>query len=607
MKTGRVLFATAALLLGLAAASRAQTSNNVLLVINKSSPDSIQIGEYYARARGVDQAQILRIEVDAKDELPRADYERRIEQPIGAWLGRNGAYDRILFIVLTKGIPLRIGGSSGRQGTVASVDSELALLYRKLTGRPVSTQGLLPNPYFLGDAPIGQAKPFAHDAQDIYLVTRLDGYTTQDVIALIDRAQKPARDGRFVLDMKAAWTSDVGNDWLKRAADRLTAMGKGDSVTLETSGTMVKGVKDVLGYYSWGSNDSAIRVRHFDIGFLPGALAGMYVSTDGRTFTEPPAEWTIGSWDNRASYYAGAPQSLAGDLIRDGVTGVAAHVTEPYLDATIRPDILFPAYLSGFTLAEAYYLAMPYLSWQTVVIGDPLCLVASRRALETTTLNPDADPATELPRFFSTRRFEMAQDASKSVSPDAIKLGMKAEARGAKGDAAGAREALLQATKVDARLFVAQLLLAADFEREKDYAKAAERYRAALTTDPNNIIALNNLAYLLAVRENKPNDALPFARRAYALAPRNGSVVDTLAWTLYLSGDGIQALRYMQESIAADPTNGDALLHAAEILASAGKLNEARQFLERAVNGSPELADREDVKKLQARLASGRI
>ena len=39
------------------------------------------------------------------------------------------------------------------------------------------------------------------------------------------------------------------------------------------------------------------------------------------------------------------------------------------------PDlpILFPAYLSGMILAAAFYLTMPSLSWQNIVVGDPLC------------------------------------------------------------------------------------------------------------------------------------------------------------------------------------------------------------------------------------------
>ena len=106
--------------------------------------------------------------------------------------------------------------------------------------------------------------------------------------------------------------------------------------------------------------------------FDPGALAGMFVSTDGRTFKEPPASWQPGDGAPGARF-AGTSDSLAADLIRAGVTGVSAHVDEPYLDASIRPDIIFPAYASGRNLAESFYAAMPYLSWQTLIVGDPLC------------------------------------------------------------------------------------------------------------------------------------------------------------------------------------------------------------------------------------------
>ena len=106
----------------------------------------------------------------------------------------------------------------------------------------------------------------------------------------------------------------------------------------------------------------------------------MFVSNDARTFAEPPATW-IPSGPNGGPNFGGSWQSLAGDLIRDGVTGVAGHVSEPYLDATIRPQVLFPVYLGGFNLAESFYAAMPFLSWQTIVVGDPLCAPFRAKAI----------------------------------------------------------------------------------------------------------------------------------------------------------------------------------------------------------------------------------
>ena len=75
-------------------------------------------------------------------------------------------------------------------------------------------------------------------------------------------------------------------------------------------------------------------------------------------------------------------------------------MAEPYLDATIRPNILFPAYVSGFNLAESFYLAMPFLSWQTVVIGDPLCAPFARKALQPSDIDRGLDPTTEMPVHF---------------------------------------------------------------------------------------------------------------------------------------------------------------------------------------------------------------
>ena len=52
--------------------------------------------------------------------------------------------------------------------------------------------------------------------------------------------------------------------------------------------------------------------------------------------------------------------------------GAFGNTYEPYLSACARPDYLFPAYFEGRNLAESYYLSLLYLSWQSVVLGDPL-------------------------------------------------------------------------------------------------------------------------------------------------------------------------------------------------------------------------------------------
>ena len=130
----------------------------------------------------------------------------------------------------------------------------------------------------------------------------------------------------------------------------------------------------------------------------------MFVSTDARTLREPPAEWALGSWQDRKTHFSGSPQSLLGDIHsrrRDRCDGPRRR---PFLDGTTRPQILFPAYVAGANLAEAFYRATPFLSWQTVVIGDPLCAPFKNTALAAEDASPSVDPDTELPRFFSERR-----------------------------------------------------------------------------------------------------------------------------------------------------------------------------------------------------------
>jgi hypothetical protein len=90
--------------------------------------------------------------------------------------------------------------------------------------------GFVPNPYFAGATPSTTVEPFTHRAHDIYFVTRLDGYSLQDALALIDRAAAPKADGVFVLDRQAAKADLIPNRWLGAAAERLTAQGLGNRI-----------------------------------------------------------------------------------------------------------------------------------------------------------------------------------------------------------------------------------------------------------------------------------------------------------------------------------------------------------------------------------------
>lgn len=581
----------------LAGDARAQDGSNVLVVANEASLPSLDIAEYYVQRRSIPPNQLLKIKTSTADQITRAEYEFTIQAPIAAWLSRNAAHDRILYIVLTKGVPLRVAGTGGRTGTVSSVDSELTLLYRRMTGQAVAPNGSIGNPYYLADAPVNSATRFSHAKHDIYLVTRLDGFTTEDVKALIDRAIEPATTGRVLLDQRSG-LNQVPNEWLAEAARRLQAQGFGNRVVLEESSRVVEPEKGVLGYYSWGSNDPSMTERDPGVEFAPGALASMFVSSDARTFTEPPAEWKPGRWESSQAYYAASPQSLTGDLVRAGVTGAAGYVAEPYLDSSVRPEILFPSYLAGFSLAEAFYLALPALSWQSVVVGDPLCAPFAKASVPAADLDPPLDKDTELPSLFSARRLAAMNLKTEAA---AAKLVLRAEARLARQEVEGARASLEQAVAMDDTLTTAWRALGLLYEESSEHDKATAAYRKVIEREPKDATALNNLAYSLAVREGRLEEALPLAERAFLLA-KSPVIADTVGWIKYLMGDHAGALKLLEPAAKALPGNADVQLHAAAAFAAAGRVQDAAAALKAAEALDPTIKDRPEFQKVQKKI-----
>jgi len=346
----------------------AQGVANVLVVVNDASQLSRDIGQYYSARRGVPPRNICHIRTVGTENIARAQYDKEIAGAIGACLTRNRLTEQILYIVTTAGIPLRVGplntGSSGMQGENAGVDSELTLLYSDLkSGKPHALAGPANNPYF------GRREAkFAHPDFPIFLVTRLAAYDLEGVKAIIDGSLHAANQGKFVIDMRSPGPAE-GDSWLRQAANLLPK----DRVIFDASEKVIYDQSGVIGYAGWGSNDKNRHRRLLGFHWLPGGIATEFVSSNGRTFERPPANWNISDWKSAQLWFAGSPQTLTADYLSEGATAATGHVDEPFLMMTPHPEYLLPAYYSGRNLAESYYLSIRALSWQNIVIGDPLC------------------------------------------------------------------------------------------------------------------------------------------------------------------------------------------------------------------------------------------
>lgn len=348
----------------------AESYDDVMLVINERSWSSREIGAYFAARRNIPERNICRINVDTSETMDSATFIP-LKWQIQEWMQKQNVVNSINYIVTTKGCPLRIRTSvwdyvdsvvlkAYVQGGQCSFEDCLALINGKDSAAMLAVKINLNIPisrYY------GSTQHFKRDPVSLpmYLVTRLDAYTVEQVKSYIQRAEEPALlgEGNWVLDIDP-WRDGggykVGNDWMRWSDTLLQA--KGQTVVRNNDTVYLHGQQNVIGYASWGSNDG-----HSGGGekakpgntWLNGSIAETYVSTGGRSFKPG----------------TGYGQSLIADWIAEGVCGIKGYTDEPYLEVMARPHILFDRYTSGFNMAESYWAASPWLAWRQVVIGDP--------------------------------------------------------------------------------------------------------------------------------------------------------------------------------------------------------------------------------------------
>lgn len=60
-------------------------------------------------------------------------------------------------------------------------------------------------------------------------------------------------------------------------------------------------------------------------------------------------------------------------MLKHGVAATIGPVYEPYVQGFPLPELFFGALTEGYmNLGESYLISLPYISWQMVLIGDPL-------------------------------------------------------------------------------------------------------------------------------------------------------------------------------------------------------------------------------------------
>ena len=349
----------------------------VVLVANSDDPDSLRIARHYAEVRGVPRENIIALKLPLTesitwrefvvtlwepllDELMRAKWIDAIPMALTDAVGRRklAVYShRISALVTCRGVPLKIEHDASLytpspftqkaefRTNAGAVDSELSLLAHP--NYPINA--FVPNLLFQNET------PGTLDRLRIVKVSRLDGPSVDDALGLVDRAVAAERAGllgRAYVDIGGIHA--VGDEWLEAVAKQLESLGLAPAVD-RAPATMPATARidaPVL-YFGWyaGSLNGPFALPGFR--FPPGAIALHIHSYSAGTLRSTTSGWT-------------------GPLVARGVTATVGNVFEPFLELTHRPNLFLRALARGATLAEAAYFSLPELSWQAMLIGDPL-------------------------------------------------------------------------------------------------------------------------------------------------------------------------------------------------------------------------------------------
>jgi len=115
-----------------------------------------------------------------------------------------------------------------------------------------------------------------------------------------------------------------------------------------------------------------------------------------------------------------------------------------------------------------------------------------------------------------------------------------------------------------------------------DEANAREFFERALVLQPDHLVALNNLAMLLANDPARREEALSHLDRALVLAGRHPELLDSKGWLLLQSHEAAIAEPLFREAAELAPGDPRPSFHLALSCWLQGKTDEARQALQRA-------------------------
>ncbi len=367
---------------------------NALVIIDPGLPESLYLGHRYVAARGIPARNVLYLRPDAPSFAELVDFQGRV---VTGTLEARGIYDHIDQVVLapTRAFYIPASGLVGvpKNGCPVPVNRfAVSMAYGLLPQAPEILAGAYreagdfdggshsPNPYY-GGRFRGRSSALAFDAARLWqggspseegsrlLLASLlgwtgnNGNTVAEIDAMIDRslrADGSRPPGTFYFMNTPDQTRTLGrisNDWQATIRSLQAMGGKGavlqgvlpESCT-DASGAVV-GCHDALGVLTGTSRMDAPTAN---FSFLPGAFAD-HLTSFAAMFDE-----------------GAGGQSKMSQWITKGASGTIGTVEEPCTGGKFPVPDLHAHYFAGLSLGEATYRALPWLAFESLLLGDPL-------------------------------------------------------------------------------------------------------------------------------------------------------------------------------------------------------------------------------------------
>jgi len=378
----------------------------IVVVANDLYNDSVDLARYYMKARNIPAKNLLKLATTDRIYIDRDRYDAEIAKPVRKFLQKRMIENEITCLVTIRGVPLRIDPPKlsatekkrveqlqadrnslsallkqknrqekeqiqALQSQISALDTQIKAIKKSDYRAAVDSEltlvlvddypldGWLPNPFFVGF----QQQRLAVTKNEVLFVSRLDAPTVEIVKRMIDdslETEKKGLSGKAYID--ARWKKpEQGkklegyafyDNSLHQVAEFIDSQHLMPVVLDEQQRLFQSGeAPDAALYVGWYSHHQYVDAFKWN----KGAVGYHIASSECSTLREGNSQ----VWCKR--------------MLEEGVAATIGPVGEPYVQAFPVPELFFRSLSDGYyTLAEAYFLSLPFLSWQMILVGDPL-------------------------------------------------------------------------------------------------------------------------------------------------------------------------------------------------------------------------------------------